>query len=194
MQPFPLPSSLIRMTSEADADRVLVERYLRSRSEPAFLALYDRHADALYRFAARLCGGGGHEPSELVQEAWMRALEALPGFRWGSSLRTWLCGIVLNRWREVRRRESRAAAFTVVEGGRDDAAAPPSPDGIALERALAALPDGYREILLLHDLEGYTHEEIARAFGIVAGTSKSQLHRARRALREALGDEKEVRA
>lgn len=180
--------------TEAAADRALVERYLGTRSEAAFLALYDRHTEALYRFAARLCAGSGQEPAELVQDGWIRALEALPGFRWESSLRTWLCGIVLNRWRETRRRESRTVALAVIAGGRDVVIAPPSHDGIALERALATLPDGYREILLLHDVEGYTHEEIARAFGIVAGTSKSQLHRARRALRAALGEEKGVRA
>lgn len=176
------------------ADRLLVDRFLRTRSEAAFLLLYDRHTNALYRFASRLCGGSGHEPAELVQEAWMRALGGLPAFRWGSSLGTWLCGIVLNRWRELRRLDERDRQFAVIEGSKAPGFAPPSVDAIALERALATLPEGYREVLLLHDLEGYTHEEIAQHFGIVEGTSKSQLHRARRALREALGAEKEVRA
>jgi RNA polymerase sigma-70 factor, ECF subfamily len=185
------------MTTESagPGDRELVERFLRSRSEAAFLALYDRHTGTLYRFASRLCGSTGHEPAELVQETWLRGLEGLPGFRWGSTLSTWLCGIALNRWRELRRRDERSRAFTLIEGGRPPASSPP-PDagGIALERALGALAEGYREILLLHDLEGYTHEEIARHFGIAEGTSKSQLHRARRALRAALGTGNEVQA
>jgi RNA polymerase sigma-70 factor (ECF subfamily) len=167
-------------------DRALVAKYLASRSEAAFLSLYDRHTDDLYRFAARLTWKSGHDPGELVQEAWLRALGALPGFRWGSSLRTWLCGIVLNRWRELQRGAERDRRLAVIEGHRP---APPSAsreESIALERALARLAPGHREVLLLHDLEGYTHEEIARHFGIVEGTSKSQLHRARRALREAL--------
>jgi len=184
------------MTTDAarPSDRLLVDQFLRTRSEAAFLGLYDRHTDALYRFASRLCGGSGQEPAELVQETWMRALQGLADFRWGSSLSTWLCGIALNRSRELRRREVRDREFSVIEGGRAAPVPPPSAEAIALERALAALPEGYREVLLLHDLEGYTHEEIAKLFGIVEGTSKSQLHRARRALREALGGERGVGA
>lgn len=183
----------MRTDAAGPGDRLLVERFLQTRSEAAFLALYDFHTEALYRFAARLASNSGHEPADLVQEAWMRALEGLPGFRWRSSLSTWLCGIVLNCWREQRRGDARAQELTVIEGTRATHP-PPSAIAIPLERALAGLPDGYREVLLLHDLEGYTHEEIARHFGIVEGTSKSQLHRARRALREALGMQKGVRA
>lgn len=167
-------------------DRRQVEDFLRSRSEADFLRLYDRHTDGLYRFAVRLCIGTGLEPGELVQEAWVRALERLPEFRWQSSLRTWLCGIVLNRWRELRNRRAREQRFAVIEVTRPAVVREHPAERLALERALASLPDGFREVLLLHDLEGYTHEEIAERFGIVAGTSKSQLHRARRALREAL--------
>jgi RNA polymerase sigma-70 factor (ECF subfamily) len=121
-----------------------------------------------------------------VQEAWLRALAGLEGFRWESSLRTWLCGIALNRWRASRAKDERRARLTLVEGAEPSIVNPEPPRHAALERALADLPQGCREILLLHDVEGYTHEEIARHFGIVEGTSKSQLHRARRALREAL--------
>lgn len=172
-------------------DRILVEQFLRTQYEAAFLALYDRHTDALYRFASRLAGSSGHPPADIVQEAWLRALEGLPRFRWGSSLSTWLLGIVLNCWREASRRDAKAQALTVIEGART-AHPPPAPLTIALERALSELPEGCREVLLLHDLEGYTHEEIARHFGIVEGTSKSQLHRARRAMRRALETEKGV--
>ncbi len=180
------------------ADRTLIDAYLASRSEAAFLCLYDRHADGMYRFAARLAGHGGTEPAEIVQEAWLRALERLPQFRGGSSLRTWLCGIVLNRWREVRRGEARDHRLMLIGGTDALRPAPPAPPArehaLVLERALATLPAGYREVLLLHDVEGYTHEEIARQFDIVEGTSKSQLHRARRALREALGAREGERA
>ncbi len=173
-------------------DREDVADYLRSRGERAFLRLYDRHTDALYRFAARLAGRAGsvsQEADEIVQETWIRALDRLSTFRWESSLRTWLCGIALHRWRELRQREGRERAFAIVEGGRAEPRTTPSAwTGIALERAIGRLPEGYREVLLLHDLEGYTHEEIARHFGIAEGTSKSQLHRARRALREALAE------
>lgn len=174
-------------------DRTLVRDFLAARSEAAFLRLYDRHADRLYRFAARLSGGRGGAAADLAQETWLRALEALPGFGWNSALGTWLCGIALNCWRETRRGDQRARNFTVIAGTRPPHP-PASADAVALERAIAALPDGYREVLLLHDLEGYTHEEIARHFGIAAGTSKSQLHHARRAVRATLGHESEAQA
>jgi RNA polymerase sigma-70 factor (ECF subfamily) len=192
------PSPAASGSASADDDRRDVQDFLRSRGEPAFLRLYDRHTDALYRFAARLvgtgAGAGAAEAAEIVQETWLRALDRLATFRGESSLRTWLCGIALNRWRELRERAGRERAFALVEGGRaasrDEtrAAGPPDRAALALEleRAIEALPEGYREVLLLHDLEGYTHEEIARHFGIAEGTSKSQLHRARKALRDAL--------
>jgi RNA polymerase sigma-70 factor (ECF subfamily) len=168
-------------------DRALVGRFLASRADDDFLRLYDRHTPALYRFAARLAGGGGAEPAEIVQETWVRALSGLPEFRFGSSLLTWLCSIALNRARELRRggeRDRRILALVEPEPSvAEDAAR-----RLALERAIRELPEGYREILLLHDVEGYTHQEIAAHFGIVEGTSKSQLHRARLALREALGE------
>jgi RNA polymerase sigma-70 factor (ECF subfamily) len=175
--------------SEPDAanDRRLVARFLGSRADADFLELYDRHTPGLYRFACRLNGGDGPESADLVQLAWVRALTGLPGFRWGSSLRTWLCGIVLNGWRERRRREERDRRIVdLIAREPRTVGAPEIAMSLAVERAIAELPVGYREILLLHDVEGYTHEEIARHFGIVEGTSKSQLHRARLALREAL--------
>jgi len=183
-----------RLEPGPGGDRRLVDAFLRTRTEADFLRLYDRHADALYAFAARLTGRGGGEAAEIVQETWLRALDALPRFRFESALRTWLCGIALNRWREVRAKSARERAFRLIEGGTPPPAEPAPGRALVLERAIERLPDGYREVLLLHDLEGYTHEEIALHFGIAEGTSKSQLHRARRALREALGGAAEERA
>ncbi len=140
----------------------------------------------MHRFAARLAGGPGRETADLVQEAWLRALGGLARFRGDSSLSTWLCGIVFNRWREVRNRESQDRRFQLIEGLKPPEVVHPVTRQPALQAALSKLPDGYREVLILHDALGYTHEEIARHFGIVEGTSKSQLHRARRALCEAL--------
>ena len=183
------------MMSNEDSweDRALVADFLATRSEASFLRLYDRHADAVYRFAARLAGGPLPEAADIAQDAWMDAIASLPSFAWRSALRTWLCGVVLNRWREAcrRRERDRREGLTLVE---------PLPAAttdpllrLRLDNALARLPDGYREVLVLHDLEGYTHEEIAGAFGIAEGTSKSQLHRARRALREAMTSKGESR-
>jgi RNA polymerase sigma-70 factor (ECF subfamily) len=174
---------------EATEDLGLVTRFLETRSDESFLRLYDRHTPALYRFAARLAGSPGIEPAEVVQEAWVRAVSRLDTFRRGSSLRTWLCGIVLNCARERLRTIDRDRRLLAVVA-REPRVVPPVESAYSrvLEGAVRALPDGYREILLLHDVEGYTHEEIARHFGIVEGTSKSQLHRARLALREALAE------
>lgn len=170
---------------DAHDDRRLVAEFLATRSEAAFHCLYDRHADALYRFAARLSDSGPPDPADVVQEVWIEALQHLDRFEWRSALRTWLCAIALNRWRRgLRLRRERTG-----EVRESEAPLVRGPDGlrIRIERALASLPDGYREVLVLHDVEGYTHEEIAAHFGIAAGTSKSQLHHARRALRARLG-------
>jgi RNA polymerase sigma-70 factor (ECF subfamily) len=179
-------------TRAAD-DRALVTRFLSGREEAAFRALYRRHAPVLYRFATRLAGGHA-AGDDLHQEAWIRAAERLAQFRWESSLRTWLCGIAINCRRETRRARA-------IEGERSAAGevehvpqVPASDDSrLDLERAILALPDGYREVLVLHDLHGYTHEEIARRLEIEAGTSKSQLSRARQAIRRRLGEHREFR-
>jgi RNA polymerase sigma-70 factor, ECF subfamily len=168
--------------SDAD-DRILVARFLARRDEAAFRALYRTHTPFLYRFLLSLAGGTG-EAEELVQEAWVRAAERIEGFAWRSSLKTWLAGIALNAWRE-HVRAPRGAPLEVEELP----AAPAIEREIAsidLARALAGLAPGYREAILLHDVEGYTHEEVAALTGVDAGTSKSQLSRARRALRARL--------
>jgi RNA polymerase sigma-70 factor (ECF subfamily) len=165
-------------------DGALVARFLATREEAAFRALYRRHTPFLYRFLIGWTAGGEAAAQEGVQETWIRAVEALPGFAWRSSLRTWLCGISIRWWREDARRRRKDAGPPAEEA----AAAPIGReiDRIDLERAVAALPDGYREVLLLHDVEGYTHDEAAQLLGIDAGTSKSQLSRARRAMRVLL--------
>lgn len=150
--------------------------------EHAFRALYRRHTPALYAFACRLMGGESSEVEDIIQDAWLRAVRGLGEFGWRSSLRTWLSSIVLNccreRWRESPEVTGVAADAPAAEGDlhlRMD-----------LEAALAALPPRYRAVLVLHDVEGYTHDEIAERLGIQPGTSKSQLFHARRALRERL--------
>jgi RNA polymerase sigma-70 factor (ECF subfamily) len=165
-------------------DAELVARFLCDRSPAAFHALYARHAGGLFRFALRLAGGDAPLAEELAQEAWVRGIEGLPRFAFRSSLRTWLLGCVLNCWREHRRRSARTGPLPLPEP-----AAPARLPWLALdlERAIAALAPGQREVLLLHDVEGYSHTEVARMLEIDAGTSRSQLLRARRAVRQGLG-------
>ncbi len=155
---------------------------MRDRGEDAFRVLYRRHTPVLYRLALRLLGeGAGAE--DVVQEAWIRAAERLALFRFESSLRTWLVGILLNCVREARRRGSSGDPLSA-----EEAASPPVVgDAIDLERAIGGLADGYRRVLVLHDVLGHTHREIAALLGVDEGTSKSQLFLARRALRRRLG-------
>jgi len=173
--------------SEAGADdRALVERFLARREEAAFRLLYRRHAPALFRFATRLAGNR-EDGEDLLQETWIRAAGRLGDFRGSSSLRTWLCGIAVYRWREILRGRARRKSSLHVAWAASSPEAPASDTlGVDVERAIRELPDGYREVLVLHDLHGYTHEEIARMLEVDSGTSKSQLFRARRALREKL--------
>jgi RNA polymerase sigma-70 factor (ECF subfamily) len=165
-------------------DRALVEAFLASRDERSFLALYRCHTPALYRIARRLTGSAS-DAEDAVQDAWLRAVRGLPAFEWRSSLRTWLTGILLNRCRELMRHNGRGAPPLPL----DDAVGGelrPEP-ALDLARAVDGLALGYRTVFVLHDVEGYTHEEIGDVLGVDPGTSKSQLSRARRAIRAALG-------
>ena len=171
-----------------DADRELAEAYLAARDEAAFRALYRRHAPALWRMALRLSRGAEEEARDVMQETWIRAADRLDTFRWESSLRTWLISIALNCSRERIRRQSRETRAEGVEvaGQAPEPLGTGGVEPIDLSRAIDALPDGYRRVLVLHDLEGYTHDEIGRLLGVEPGTSKSQLHRARASVRARL--------
>ncbi len=164
-------------------DQELVRSALEDRSESAFLALYDRHTPRLFRSVRRLLGSSA-DAEDAVQEAWLRAMRGLPAFQWRSALSTWLTGIAINVAREQLERDGRWPTVGLTD---ELLAAPSVATDIDLERAIALLPAGYRAAFVLHDIEGFTHEDIARQLGWSEGTSKSQLSRARRALRRVLG-------
>ncbi len=168
------------------ADRRLVSNFLARRDEPSFRELYHRHTPALYQLVLRLVGWNVHEAEEVVQDMWMRAIEAFDGFRWESSLRTWLSSIAINRCRELYRQRARQSHEVMVEQLAQETSIAENFERLDLEQVIAALPNGYRQVLVLHDVEGYTHEEISRMLEIEVGTSKSQLSRARSSVREAL--------
>lgn len=150
--------------------------------------MYDRLTPALYALALRLTGGHEPEAQEIVQDVWVRAAESPGSFGGRSTLRVWLSGIAVNRWREMARTGARDAGPPIEDLplGGEDVRLRGVFDRIDLEREIAALPPGCRAVLVLHDVEGYSHEEIARLLDIQAGTSKSQLSRARAELRRAL--------
>jgi RNA polymerase sigma-70 factor (ECF subfamily) len=181
----------MRGASEAvalDSDRALAEQVL-AGDELAFRQLYRRHTPRLFLLVLRLVGGIEADAEDVVQETWLKAVERLDGFRWEAAFGSWLTAIGLNVAREsLRRRGRRREVDLPVE--HDDVPAPAplaALDPVDLERAIRTLPEGYRTVLVLHDVEGYRHEEIAERLGVTAGTSKSQLFHARRALRVALG-------
>ena len=154
-------------------------------------ALYDAHVDRVYRLAFRLAGDD-EMARDFTQETFIRAFDRLPGFRRESAFSTWLYAIAmsvtLNGLRSVKRLRTREVSLDAAEtigSGR----APVDPDlRERLHRAIDSLPQGYRSVFVMHDVEGFTHEEIGEALGIQIGTSKAQLFRARAKLREALAD------
>lgn len=174
-----------RPMTENPSDRELAGLVIQQRDELAFRALYQRHTPAVYQFVLRLVGGNVQEAEDIVQETWMRAARGLPRFQWKSALRSWVTGIALNRVRELARKKKRS--LTEVEEPWE-ASAPRSDPGVGIDlaRALELLPPGFRTVLVLHDVEGFTHREIGERLGISDGTSKSQLHGARRAMRRLL--------
>ena len=171
-------------------DRDLVARVL-AGDPAAERALYDAHVDRVFRLAYRMAGNDDLA-QDIVQETFIRAFRQLGTFRGDAALATWLhsitVSVALNGLRKVRRLEQREApiddAAPIAAGGAR-AADPDLRDRMA--QAIAALPTGYRTVFLMHDVEGFTHEEIGRALGVESGTSKAQLSRARAKLRAALG-------
>jgi len=175
-----------RRVSEDDLQ--CIERALRGDTR-AFEQLYRRHAGRVYALCLRMTG----DPAlaeELAQDAFVRAWEKLGSFRGDAQFGTWLhrltANVVLTALRTRGRRQQREV--TSDELASLPAAIPPREPGLMeeLERAIATLPDGARTVFVLHDVEGYKHEEIALMTGTAAGTCKAQLHRARRLLRERL--------
>jgi RNA polymerase sigma-70 factor (ECF subfamily) len=167
-------------------DRELVARVAESGDEDAFRQLYRRHTPGLFRFVA--AGAGRSAAEDLTQEVWVRAVKGLRRFRGESAFKTWLFGIAVNCCREfVRGREWERRVAVRTEGEEPAVASQRVEGSLDLERALETLPPGRLQVFLLHDLEGYTHEEISGILDIDVGTSKSQLFKARAALRDFLG-------
>lgn len=167
-------------------DRELVARFLRARDESSFRALYRRHTPALYGLALRLLEHRSADADDVIQDTWIRAVERLNGFRWESTVRTWLASIAVNCCRERLRNGWRWVQEDDTLPERGDPEVPPLELTLAVDRAIATLPAGCRGVFVLHDIEGRTHEEIGALLDISPGTSKSQLFHARRHLRALL--------
>lgn len=145
----------------------------------------------MYALCLRLTGNR-RDAEERTQDVFVQAWRRLSTFRGDSAVSTWLhrltVNLVLTERRGRMRRERRVVTVESLEVVEKPGAGTPEPfpHGVDLENAIAKLPDGAREVFVLHDIEGYTHEEIGGVCGIAEGTSKAQLFRARRLLREML--------
>jgi RNA polymerase sigma-70 factor (ECF subfamily) len=158
----------------------------------AFEHLYNAHVNRVFTLCTRMCGSRVRG-EELTQDVFVRAWEKLPQFRGESAFSTWIHRIAVNIVLTDRKNERRAQRMVQEgeEGGGEEliaavASTPHHGDRMDLAAAIDMLPPGARRIFVLHDVEGYKHEEIAELCGITAGGSKAQLHRARLLLREAL--------
>ena len=173
-------------------DLELAQRCRRGDAE-AFEELYRAHAGRLYNLVFRMAGSAD-TADDLLQDVFLHAHRKLGSFRGDSSLGTWLYRLAVNHCLDFLR--GRQAKMTRVtdsldeEGASEPAAAAPSvPTAVSridLERAIARLPDGCRTAFVLHDIEGFEHNEVGRLLGVSEGTSKSQVHKARMKLRAML--------
>jgi RNA polymerase sigma-70 factor, ECF subfamily len=171
-------------------DQQLIGRVL-AGDPSAERALYDAHVDRVFRLVYRMAGDLDRT-QDYTQETFIRAFARLGEFRGEAALSTWLgsiaISIALNGLRKVRRLQDREVALDSVPlMGRLTPEAEPDLK-VRLAQAIDGLPDGYRAVFVMHDVEGYTHEEIAYSLGVHPGTSKAQLFRARARLRVALAD------
>ena len=194
MQPMPIPVTESESAPfDAGEDAILVRRAA-CADVLAFEALYRRHHRRVHGVIVRLVGAQGLRAEDLTQEAFVRAWQALPKFRFESAVSTWLHRLaVTTALMELRSRRS-GPRFDESEDALEDLGmADSAGNGTALsmdlERAVATLPSRARAVLVLHDVEGWKHEEIAAELGMAVGSSKAQLHRARQLLRGRLGGE-----
>lgn len=152
--------------------------------------LYREHADRIYGLCLRMCGDS-QQATELAQDVFVRAWEQLDRLEPGSDAGAWLwrlaTNVVLNAKRSDRRRLARVAP--VAEPGlfeRAQLGTPLPVRRLSIDAAIARLPDRAREVFILHDVEGFAHNEVAEQLGVAEGTVRAHLHRARALLREAL--------
>ncbi len=153
--------------------------------------LFENHVDRIYRLAYRMTGDDD-QAQEFTQETFIRAFERIDQFRGDAAFGTWLnsigTSVIYNGLRKVTRFRQREFEYDEVRAiAREDKDAEPDlKERLAV--AIEDLPVKYRMVFLMHDVEGYTHEEIGSALGMPAGTSKAQLSRARARLRESLAE------
>jgi len=174
----------------ADLAEIRAIRRARKGDVGAFETLYRKHAPRVFGLCLRMTSDRALA-EELTQETFVRVWEKLHLFQGDRSMAPWILTVasrvVISQFRGRRRRSERETAVAELDtiGAAAVTAGRPG-TALDLERALGLLPPGARQVFVLHDVQGYRHDEIAELLGVAVGTTKAQLHRARRMLREAL--------
>jgi RNA polymerase sigma-70 factor (ECF subfamily) len=183
--PHPPSSQQGAAASDLAIDEVV--RRAQQGDVEAFESIYRTHAPAIYALCRRMIGDE-RDARDLVQDVFVRAWQRLPTFRGQSALATWMHRLAVNVVLEQMRSTRRDVARFIDDADQDSfSARPTSPDErMDLDRAINRLPAGARTVFVLHDIHGYSHDEIAQMTGIAAGTARAQLFRARRALMRLL--------
>jgi len=169
----------------------------RAGDQLAFEKLYRSHCGRIFGLCWRMCGGDKALAEDMVQEAFVRAWNKLHLFKGESKFGTWLHRLTVNvvlsdrriRVKRVQREQEFSDDIERVQVGDRDVFAGLRKD---LEAAISGLPERARTVLILYDIEGYKHNEIAKMTGMAVGSSKAQLHRARKLVREVLKDSENI--
>lgn len=188
-------TAVIARKSGSESDSDLITR-AKNGDQEAFAALFDAHKRRVYSLCLQMTGDVA-DAEDLTQDAFIQVFRKLATFRGDSAFSTWLYRVAVNTvLMKLRRRRPRQvsfdepvcldSSFVPREYGRNDPHLQGTVDRLALVRAIKELPDGYRTIFILHDIEGHDHREIARLLHCSMGNSKSQLHKARLRIRELL--------
>ncbi len=172
-----------------DSELLTIQRAI-GGDEAAMRAIWSRHAPHIDVVVRRLVGGDHDLAADIAQEVWIQIFRALPTYRGDSQFGTWAHRIAVNRTLNALRQRRRLASLETNDVEDDSVAVEPDAErniiAASIEAATARLSPGARAVFVMHDVEGFTHEEIAAALGITAGGSKSQLFKARAKLRKLL--------
>jgi RNA polymerase sigma-70 factor (ECF subfamily) len=175
---------------DARTDDARLARQIETGNVSAFEEMYRAHASRVFNVAWRMLGNAA-DAEDALQEVFLQAYRKIGGFKGESALGTWLYRMAVNLC--LDRLRSRAGRDGRQTGSLEDS--PPKAasttremivNRLDLERAIARLPDGARAAFVLHDVEGFAHQEVGSILGVSEGTSKSQVHKARMKLREWL--------
>ena len=182
-----LTRELLTLTSDDRNDEVLLITRVKQNDIQAFEQLYRLHSGRVYALCFRLVGNRA-QAEEFAQESFVRAWQKIRTFRGESSFASWLYRLTTNVvLGSLRKKQLKQVSLDEVSDSQNPADRRLDTGSIMdMEKAISKLPDGARTIFVLHDIEGYQHNEIAELTGLAIGTSKTQLHRARKLLKRCL--------